>query len=125
MLSVGAVVPMKWNKGREQYDVEILKIFNKSLAIMAIASSSICSYMECIRFAENKCELNKLCNNVEKGRVTIDDIRSGDHDQANSTLMTTTSTAEDFVVPSAPKKMKISKLKAKPKAFPKVSIAAI
>ena len=25
MPSVGAVVPMKWNKGREQYDVEILK----------------------------------------------------------------------------------------------------
>jgi len=55
--------------------------------------------MECIHLAENKRELNKLCDDVEKGRVTIDDIKNGDHDHANSTVSTTTTTAEDFFCP--------------------------
>ena len=57
---------------------------------------------------ESKHELNQLCNAIDRGEVTLEEIKVDDTD---STVLTTTTHAEDCIAVPSPKKAKITKAK--------------
>ena len=79
------------------------------------------SYQISLIFIENKRELNQLCDAIDRGETTLDEIRSGT-DHSDATVSTTTETTmEDCLVVPSSKRAKITvKAKVKPKAAQKV-----
>ena len=65
------------------------------------------SYQISLISIENKRELNQLCDAVDRGKTTLDEIRSGT-DHADATVsMTTATTMEDCLVVPSSKRVKL------------------